>query len=41
MDTGGANAVFVDGHVEKVSPYPAPTTYLMSWPSGGQPPLGF
>lgn len=41
LDTGGANAVFVDAHVEKVSPYPAPTTYLMSWPSGGTPPMGF
>jgi len=40
-DSGPANAVFVDGHVEKVSAYPAGNTYLLSWPSGGIPPTGF
>ena len=33
---GYANAVFVDGHVEQVSAYPAGNTYQLSWP-GNKP----
>jgi len=33
---GFANAVFVDGHVEQVSAYPAGNTYQLSWP-GNKP----
>ncbi len=32
LDKGVANAVFVDGHVDTVSAYPAKNTYQMSWP---------
>lgn len=32
LNKGLANAVFVDGHVETVSAYPAGNTYQMSWP---------
>jgi prepilin-type N-terminal cleavage/methylation domain-containing protein/prepilin-type processing-associated H-X9-DG protein len=34
LDSGFANAVFVDGHVERVSAYPAGNTFKMSWPGG-------
>jgi prepilin-type N-terminal cleavage/methylation domain-containing protein/prepilin-type processing-associated H-X9-DG protein len=34
LDTGHANAVFVDGHVEPVSPYPPGNTFELSWPCG-------
>ncbi len=39
LDKGLANAVFVDGHTDSVSAYPAGNTYIMSWPSGGTPPM--
>ncbi|MFC1652747.1 type II secretion system protein [Planctomycetota bacterium] len=35
LNKGVSNAVFVDGHVEKVTPYPRPNTYILSWPAGG------
>jgi len=38
LDSGLANAVFVDLHVESVSAYPAGNTYKLSWPGGGTPP---
>ena len=34
LDSGFANAVFVDGHVDRVSAYPAGNTFKMSWPGG-------
>ncbi|NQT01716.1 MAG: type II secretion system protein [Planctomycetes bacterium] len=34
LNTGYANASFVDGHVEQVSAYPAGNTFVLSWPSG-------
>ena len=34
LNSGFANAVFVDGHVEQVSAYPAGNTFVLSWPSG-------
>jgi len=34
LDKGRANAVFVDSHVEVVSPYPAGNTFVLSWPLG-------
>ncbi|MEJ2649018.1 MAG: type II secretion system protein [Sedimentisphaerales bacterium] len=37
LDLGYANAVFVDAHVEQVSPYPAGNTFRLSWPLG--PPI--
>lgn len=36
LDSGYANAVFVDCHTERVSAYPVGNTFKMSWP-GGQP----
>jgi len=36
LNEGFANAVFVDGHVEEVSAYPAENTFALSWP-GGKP----
>jgi prepilin-type N-terminal cleavage/methylation domain-containing protein/prepilin-type processing-associated H-X9-DG protein len=37
INEGYANAVFVDGHVERVSAYPAGNTFILSWPKG--PPI--
>jgi len=37
LNNGFANAVFVDGHVERVSAWPAGNTFVLSWPSG--PPI--
>jgi len=37
LNMGYANAVFVDSHVERVSPRPRPNTFILSWPSG--PPI--
>ncbi|HEC02577.1 MAG TPA: type II secretion system protein [Phycisphaerales bacterium] len=34
LDHGYANAVFIDGHVERVSAYPVGNTFALSWPSG-------
>jgi prepilin-type N-terminal cleavage/methylation domain-containing protein/prepilin-type processing-associated H-X9-DG protein len=34
LDTGYANAAFVDGHVEAVSAYPPGNTFELSWPVG-------
>ena len=34
INEGYANAVFVDGHVEQVTAYPAGNTFALSWPSG-------
>ena len=34
LDHGYAHAVFVDGHVERVSAYPAGNSFALSWPSG-------
>jgi len=34
INEGYANAVFVDGHVEQVTAYPAGNTFELSWPSG-------
>ena len=36
LDSGVANAVFVDGHVDYVSPRPLGNTFRVSWP-GGEP----
>ena len=36
LDSGVANAVFVDGHVDYVSPRPLGNTFKLSWP-GGEP----
>ena len=38
LNQGYANAVFVDGHVDEVSAYPAGNTFVLSWPAGGTPP---
>lgn len=37
LNKGVSNAVFVDGHVEKVTPYPRPNTFILSWPAGEAP----
>ncbi len=34
LNKGYANAVFVDLHVEQVSPYPKGNTFVLSWPKG-------
>jgi len=34
LNSGYANAVFVDAHVERVSAYPAGNTFILSWPGG-------
>jgi len=34
LNKGEANAVFVDSHVEAVSAYPPPNTFILSWPAG-------
>ena len=34
MNSGYANAVFIDDHVERVSAYPAGNTFKLSWPGG-------
>ncbi len=34
LNSGYANAVFVDAHVEQVSAYPVGNTFILSWPSG-------
>jgi prepilin-type N-terminal cleavage/methylation domain-containing protein len=34
LDHGYAFAVFVDGHVERVSAYPVGNSFALSWPSG-------
>lgn len=34
LNKGFAYAVFVDSHVEQVSAYPRPNTFILSWPSG-------
>ena len=34
LDNGFANAVFVDGHVERVSARPVGNTFKLSWPGG-------
>jgi len=34
LNNSFANAVFVDGHVEEVSAYPAGNTFALSWPGG-------
>jgi len=39
INDGYANAVFMDGHVEQVSAYPAGNTFILSWPSGPPIPL--
>ena len=36
LDMGFADAVFVDGHVDLVSPRPLGNTFILSWP-GGKP----
>ena len=33
LNKGTVNAVFVDSHVDTVSPYPAGNTFIMSWPA--------
>jgi hypothetical protein len=33
LNKGIVNAVFVDSHVDTVSPYPAGNTFIMSWPA--------
>ena len=38
LNKGVSNAVFVDGHVETVTPYPRPNTFILSWPAGGEVP---
>ncbi|NLT77114.1 MAG: type II secretion system protein [Planctomycetes bacterium] len=39
LDGGMVNAVFVDGHVESVSPYPVGNTFELSWPLSGPLPV--
>jgi prepilin-type processing-associated H-X9-DG protein len=39
VNDGYANAVFMDGHVEQVTAYPAGNTFILSWPSGPPIPL--
>ena len=39
INEGYANAVFVDGHVEQVTAYPAGNTFILSWTSGPPIPL--
>jgi prepilin-type N-terminal cleavage/methylation domain-containing protein/prepilin-type processing-associated H-X9-DG protein len=39
LDSGMANAVFVDGHTQRVSANPPGNTYILSWPSGGTAPM--
>jgi prepilin-type processing-associated H-X9-DG protein len=34
LDLGLANAVFVDGHVDTVSPRPLGNSFILSWPGG-------
>jgi prepilin-type N-terminal cleavage/methylation domain-containing protein/prepilin-type processing-associated H-X9-DG protein len=34
LDHGYAHAVFVDGHVERVSAYPVGNSFTLSWPGG-------
>jgi prepilin-type N-terminal cleavage/methylation domain-containing protein/prepilin-type processing-associated H-X9-DG protein len=41
LDHGYAHAVFVDGHVERVSAYPAGNSFALSWPSGKPIPESF
>lgn len=38
LNKGISNAVFVDGHVETVTPYPRPNTFILSWPASGEVP---
>jgi prepilin-type N-terminal cleavage/methylation domain-containing protein/prepilin-type processing-associated H-X9-DG protein len=38
LDNGYANAVFVDGHVGKVSARPLGNTFILSWPGGSPVP---
>jgi prepilin-type processing-associated H-X9-DG protein len=39
LNTGLANAVFVDGHTSAVSANPPGNTYILSWPAGGKAPM--
>jgi len=41
INNGYANAVFLDGHVEQVSAYPAGNTFKLSWPIGAPIPTSF
>ena len=38
LDRGYANAVFVDGHVDRVSAWPVGNTFVLSWPGGSPTP---
>ncbi|UCC98835.1 MAG: type II secretion system protein [Phycisphaerales bacterium] len=38
LNSGFANAVFVDGHVDRVSAFPNPNTFDLSWPGGSPKP---
>jgi hypothetical protein len=34
LNSGFAHAVFVDGHVDRVSAWPQPNSFIMCWPGG-------
>ena len=38
LDSGHSNAVFVDGHVDRVSRFPHPNTFRLCWPGGSPMP---